>query len=456
METGYRSASPLMIRTLESEMDLQLAKINPQYATQLAGIEAQLAKYMNGGTGLNHAVENAIYERSKSKVNAETIRVQGDALKAAARRGFTLPDGALMSAMQQARQAGADNNAKASVEIAVMQAEIEQKNLQFAVSTSADLRKAAMNAALSYHQSLVSINGQAIQYSQAVVDALVKTFDAEVRAFTAKLEGYKADASVFEALIRASLSDVEVYKAKIEGEMAKVQVDIAKVNAYKAQVDAHGSAVAAYGKNVEAIVQLANVERLKLDVFRANVDAYAAEVQGKTAEWQAYSAAWNGEEAKVKAYLAESQTYAAQVEGYRARVQAEVARIQAMAGTNQASLNAFTAQVQAFGAQAQANASVVAAEINAQGALVNAYQVGSQAAIAVASQAAEQYKTVAQVELGKAQLNGTLAIEQGKMNISLAHQNAQIALSTGQVYAGMASAALAGVNTLATSVLEAQ
>ena len=58
--------------------------------------------------------------------------------------------------------------------------------------------------------------------------------------------------------------------------------------------------------------------------------------------------------------------------------------------------------------------------------------------------------------LGMAADNLMLAIEQAKLNVQLSQGNAQIALSTGQVYAGMASAALAGVNTLATSVLEAQ
>ncbi|MCU9611831.1 hypothetical protein OEK97_28405, partial [Escherichia coli] len=77
-----------------------------------------------------------------------------------AARGFTLPTGALTSALQQARQAGADNNAQAARDIVVLQAELEQKNLQFAITTSAGLRTMIVNASAAYMQHVVSIFSQ--------------------------------------------------------------------------------------------------------------------------------------------------------------------------------------------------------------------------------------------------------------------------------------------------------
>ena len=135
-QNAYASAAPSTITMVNGYVDAMLAKYNPQYAAQMAAIEAQLTKYLAGGTGLNVAVENAIYERARTKNSAEANRVRDTAYVEAAARGFTIPSGALMSAMQQARQAGADNNAQATREIVVMQAEMEQRNLQFAVTTS--------------------------------------------------------------------------------------------------------------------------------------------------------------------------------------------------------------------------------------------------------------------------------------------------------------------------------
>lgn len=454
---AFETASSMMYDAVQTRTDAYLRSINPQFATALSTMEAKIAAYTSGGnTGLLPEIENAIYERSKSKTDAETQRVQAEALRTAARRGFTLPDGALMSALQQARQAGADNNAKAAVEIAVMQAEMNQKNIQFALTLSADVRKTMVNAALSYHQNLISLNGAALQYSQNIVNALMQKFNAEVQVFQVKLEQYKADADVFRTLTEASMNEVKIYEAEINALQAMVSVDSAKVQMYRSQIEAHQAAVVTYSKNVEAIVQVASLERLKLDLFQAEVQAYSAEVQAKGSEWQAYSAAWAGEEAKVKAFLSEAQVYSAQVEGYRARVQAESSRIQALATSNQAELGSYTAQVQAYGEEARANAAVIAAEISTQGALINAYQVESQAAIAQASAEAERFKALGQVRIAEAQLNMQSAIEQSRLNVTLSQNNAQIALSAGQVYAGMASAALSGVNTLASAVLEGQ
>lgn len=453
LEQQYRTASPLMIRTLEGEVDAFLAKINPEYSTQLSRLERKIEEFASGATetGFTPAVEDAIYARSTAKQTAETQRVQAEALTVAARRGFTLPTGALMSAMQQARQAGADNNAAAACEIVVMQAEMQQKNMQFALSLSADLRKATVSAGLSYHQSLVSLNGQAIQFAQGVVDALVKTYDLAVQTFRAKLDGYKADAEVFQTLTQASLAEVELYKARIDGEKAKVDVDQARVQAYKVQVEAHQAAVETYGKNVQAIVSLAQLERVKIDAFQAEVQAFAAQVQASGQEWQAYSAAWNGEESKVKAYLAQAQVYAAQVDGYRAAIAAKTAEVQAISASNQSNLGAFQAEVQAFGAQAQANASVVGAQINAQDSLVKAYQVTSQAAIAAASAAAEKYRAESQVAIENGRLKSTAVIEEAKVLVASTQGAANVALGVGQAYAGMAQAALSGVTTLVKS-----
>ncbi len=107
---AYRAAAPEFITMVNGHVDAQLLKINPQYHAQLARVEGQITTYLNGGTGLNSAVENAIYERARSKNNSEALRVRDQALADTAARGFTIPTGALLSATQQARQAGANNN----------------------------------------------------------------------------------------------------------------------------------------------------------------------------------------------------------------------------------------------------------------------------------------------------------------------------------------------------------
>lgn len=453
MTSTYREISPVMIRALEGEVDAFIDKINPEYRGQLSRLEAKLQEYIDQprGTGLSPAVEDAIYERMRGKGAAEARRVRDDAATSAARMGFTLPSGALMSAQQTARQEAANNNAKAAVDIAVMQAEMQQKNLQFAITASADLRKVALSSAVAYHGNLISLNGQSVQYAIGVADAIVKTYNLVVEAYRAKLDGYRADVAVFEVLIRASMNEIEIYKAEIDALSALVSVDTNQVQRYRAQIDAHQSAVETYAKQVDAVVAVAGLERLKLDVFRSEVDAYVAEVGGKTAEWQAYSAAWGGEESKVKTYLARSQAYASEVDGYRARITAESSKIEAISRQNQAVLGSYTAEVGAYAAEARANVDFVTAQIRTNESLLQGYQIANQALIAQAGAASEQYRALSQVAVASASMRSTETIESARLLSSTLESRAKIAVSAGGVYAGMAQAALSGMNTLVSA-----
>lgn len=449
-EGAYRGASQMMQSALQGQIDAFMARINPEFNPQMARLESRLAEWTSGtaATGLAPSVEAAIYERSRSRANAEARRVQGEAWTVAARNGFTMPTGALLAAQQSARQAAADTNAAGSREIVAMQAELEQKNIQFALTLSADLRKSVLSMSIGYHGNLVQINGQAIDYARSLTDALVRLFGMAVEAFKTKLDLYRADVSVFESLIRASLADVELYKAEIEAERSKLQIDESNVRLYQAQIDAQTSAVTAWAKRVDGIVAVAGLEKLKLEAFRAQVDAFQAETQAKGEEWRAYSAAWSGEEAKVKAGLATAQVYQAQIDAARANLAAQQTKISAQAEAVRAQLGIYTADTQVFSEIVRADAIRVQSTLAAQDSLVKAYQVGSQAQIAQANVQAEQFRAQAQVALGLCETKTRVIIEEARLLVQSMSNAASVALSAGQSYAQMAEASLAGMNTL--------
>lgn len=450
--SAWTSASASFTALASSQVDAFMLKANPQYASQLNALENKLAEFISGQTetGMSPDVEQAIYARSQSKQDAESKRVADEAISRAARMGFTMPSGALMGSMQKARQAAADNNAAAAREIVVMKSELQQKNLQFAMTTSAQLRQTMVNAWLSYHSNVIQLNGQATQYAQGVADALVKTYGMAVDAFRARLDAYRADASVYESMVRASLAQIEIFKARIEGEMAKVKVNEAQVQVYKAQVDAHASAVQAYRANVDAIATIATLEKSKLEAFEVQVRAYTAQVEAYRSEWQAYSAAWNGEEAKVNAEIAKVRVYQAQSEGFKAHVSAEGIKADSTAKTNDTNLRAYEAEVRAWAEQVRAYAAKVTARIDAQKSLVGAYQVGSQAALGQANAVSERYRALASTRQAQSELESRNLLETAKIRLSAMDASADTSISAAQVLRGLAESTMAGINTLVT------
>lgn len=447
-DNAWRSISPSMQAAIGADVDAFIAKYNPRYHSQMEALEKRLAAMVQGGTGLRPDVEDAIYERARAKNGAEARRVQDQAWDSAARRGFTLPTGALMAAQLAARQGAADNNAAASREIVVIAAELEQKNIQFAITTSAGLRQTILNAAVQMHGNLIQLNGQAIQYANAVVDAMVKVYELEVERFKVRLEQYRVDAQVFETLIRSSLADIELYKAQIDAERAKLQVDDSRVRLFQAQIDAHKAAVETWGKQVDGIVAMAQLERMKIDLFKAKVDAFQAEAGANADQWRAYSAAWGGEETKVRAQLGKVQVHQARIEGAKAQIAAGSAQVDAQAKVVQAKLSAFETESRAFGEQVRADVAIVQGKLGVQDSLIKAYQVGSQAAVAKASVGIESIRAQNQLKIAEFSAQTQAVMEEARLLVQSMSNYGRIAHGIGQTYASMAGAALAGMNTL--------
>jgi len=434
----------------ESQMDGFLAKINPSYSAQMAAIETQLSRYLVGGTGLSTEVEDAIYARAQAKNDVEAKRVQDAAFADNAARGFTLPSGVMVSAMARARQDAANNNAKAANEIAIAQAEMEQKNLQFAVTTSSELRKSAVASMLSFFQSSVSLSGMALDYAKSILGAVVQTYDTQVKSFTLKLEAYKTAASIYETKLRAATQAVEMYKAQIQVMETMTNIDQSKVDMYKAQIGAKQALGDLYKTQVETVVSQASLEKLKIDLFQSQVQTYAAQVQAKSAEWQGYQARLSGEESKVKAYAAQVDAYNGEVGAFKAKTEGITEQIKAQTARNNAVIQEYTARVNAYETDVKAKAAVASANIDGQRQVLTGYQAQVSFAVAQANLAVEAYK--ANVDATALNAKTNMDMQVANVNSGLGQMKAltDIHGEILKVYSGPASAAAAGMNSLAS------
>ena len=453
LETSYRGAHPMFVSALQGQMDAMLTTYNPQYHSQLARIEAQLQTYLDGGTGLNQVVEEAIYERSRQRQSAEARRAADAAWQETASRGFTVPGGAVFAGLRLSRQAAADNNATASREIVVQAFEAEQRNLQFAVTTSAGLRQSMLGAALSYHGALVTINGQAIEYARSVVSSLVEVYNLNVRTFEARLNAYQAETAVYDARLKAALSYIDLYRAEIDGLQAMVQVDQARVALYRGRIDALQSLATVYKSRVEAIVEQASLEKLKLDLFKTKVEARVAQVQEKRAQYDAYGAAIQGEESKVRIYTAQVGAFGQQISGYKATIdsQSEVVRAQAL--TNQARTDQVKAVTDIYRTIAQVRGDKARTEIQLQQQQLNSFDIQNRATIATAELGATIYRTISDVVLENAKLEVETLLKNADLNLGRTKTVGELGVASAQVYQGMAGAALSGMNTLVSQSL---
>lgn len=444
------SASPTMIAMMDGYVDAMLTKFNPQFASQMAAIEAQLTKYLQGGTGINADVESQIYERSRSKQDAEARRVRDGAAREFADRGFPMPPGAMLGVIQAARQGGADNNAQSARDIVVMQAEMEQKNLQFAVTMSADLRKTLLNTAIAYQQNLTTINGQALTYAKLIADSLVEAYNTAVKAFGIKLDAYKAEAVVYETRLKAAMAGMELYKSEIQALEALTNVDRARVDVYRARIESLSSLANVYRAQIDAVQGRVGLEKLKLEVFQGQVQAYSALVQAKNSEWQGYSAAVEGQTATAKMYESQVQAFNGQVSAFKATVEAKSEAAKAAATTNMARASQYKALLDGYQTVVSARGEKARTQLENQRQTVLAFTAKVNADVANAQVQQGYYKTVSEIAIANAGNN--LRAQMGGIDSQKNYLEtiARLGTSNAEILGRLASSTMAGMTTLAS------
>lgn len=374
----------------------------------------EIERLLGGGTGILPAAENAIYERARAKNRAEAQRLRDNLYADVAGRGFTMPNGALLSGLQSARQAEFDANNTTNNEIIIKQADLEQKNAEFGLQSALTLRTAILQLSGVYTQAMIGVTSQAVDYAKAMLQSAIEVYNAGVRCYEVKLEGYKVEASIYDTRLRAALSAYELFKAQVEAYASQQNAERMKVDVYRAQLDSIGVLAGVYAKQVDAVVQQASLEKLKIEMYAADIQAYSAMVGAKSSEYQGYTAEVQAEISKIGVYGEQVKAFGAQVDSYRAGIDAKKAEMDFKTADARTQLEINNARIQAYrsGVDVQIETNKAIAAINAAKADVFRTDVGAQEAmlradLATIEQKAEMWKLDLQAQMSTLQVAAT-------------------------------------------------
>lgn len=449
LERSHGGASASMMAVLDGQAEALLTRYCPGYHQGMASMEARLAELMKGGSGFRSDAERAVMERAKDRDLGEYRRVRDSAWADAADRGHKMPTGALLSAQFKARQAAADNIARANADLVARQAELEQQNLQFTISTSLNLRQSMLSAMLSYHGNLVQINGQALEHAKAVVGMVIETYNIAVKAYEVRQEAWRAKVALHEVQIKAALSAIELYKAEIDALQAQTQVDLAKVNVYRARVETLQTLAGVYRSRIDSIISRAGLEKLKLDLFQSRVQVRVAQVQAKANEWAGYRAALDGEDMKVRLYSSQIQGDAQAVAAWRGKIEGQSEAVRAAAITNDSMARMFEVKLREYGQTVSARSELARTQIEGDRHKLLTYQARVTAAVSQAQTSATIYRAKADVSTSYADARmRAISIQQSSMHNYQATV-ATLATANANVHSQLAGQTLSGLSALA-------
>lgn len=312
------------------------------YASEL--LDAQKAKLLdaleNGSYGIESADELALWERARDREMENALGATEDIFRSTASRGFPIPPGSAVVALQRAQQELQDKMSEVSRDIALKRAELYHDTWKFTITEV----RALEQILTSMH---MSIQERALNAAKVSIDVAIAVYDAQLRRYNARLDAYRTEAQVFEAKIRAALAQVEIFRTTMEGKRLEVEVQRQTVELYRAQLNGVEALISIYRTQMEAASVRAGIERTRIDAFRSLIDAFTAQVQSKVAQFGMYEAQIRGEQAKVQAFEAEVRAYVAQVEGLKAKSDISLGNLRAETEQARAKTDIYRADLSA-------------------------------------------------------------------------------------------------------------
>lgn len=316
----------------------------------LQAVTSEIRRRIAGGTGLAPEVEQAIWDRARSREAATAEAAIADVTKNAEARGFMLPTGAFHAQLREAQKTLQGKTAELSRDIAIKQAELEQANVKHAIESGISMETRLI-------EYVNNIEQRTFDAAKFAAQNAIEIYNAQVGLFRALLEKYNTIASVYRALIDGEKAKVDVYRAEIDAERAKVDINRVLIEEMRAEIDIRNAIIGEYRAEIDAAQSLLSFEKLKIDSFAARIQAYTAEI--------------NTETVKVEVFKAQTETNAVKAQIYQSGVSAYATALQANASAAQAKASIFDSEVRAFSSRVQAYQARVGAEAEKVRALVS-------------------------------------------------------------------------------------
>lgn len=409
----------------------------PEYASALLdALKGKITARLAGGTGLDPAVEQAIWDRARSRETQTALANEAEILRQSEAFGFSLPSGTMAAQLRDAQQDHYNKLSTLSRDVAIRQAELEQENLKHAIGEGMQLEAKLID--YSYQLERLTFES-AVQYANNAI----QIYNAGVEGYKALLQGYQTYAQAYDTIIKAELSKVEVYKAQLQAEMTKAQINTAMVEQYKAAITAQMSKVDIYKAQVSAAQTLVQLEQARIGAAGEQVKAYVAQVNAETSKIEAYKAGVQAEATKVEVYKVKAQAFGAKVSAQSERAKAELGRYQALLSAKSSEWDGFRARVQAESER-----------VRALGLQSSTLLDGYKAAAAATEAKAGMHTKIWETQIKEYEAGQGIVLQTAKINndaVASANQARLDASKVGaQVYAQLTASAYSMINASAS------
>lgn len=395
------------------------------YSPMLDDLRTKIRDVLAGGTGLPPAVEQAIFDRARSREESQTSKAVQEAFDTFANRGFNMPPGMLVAQVNAAREDGQMRVSGINRDTMIEAAKWQLESLRAAIEQGI----AAENMMVQLHNNAAN---RGFEAAKAVIDGHIALYNATVSLYNARQQGFQIASQVYKTKIDAELSRIEVYKAEIEGVKVKGERNEQRVREYTARLQAVAQTVEIYKAQMQGAQTEADVTKAVIESYRSDVEAYSAKLQAEKTKFEAYESAVRGELAKAQILDIDARVFATQMQG--AGIQADIktkmvdAEVAAMNAETQrfiAELDRSKVELQLASERVQAKLGYMSADTQRFAAENEKARAEREADIRIGEQQLQANIEAAKLGMQQYQTQSQTAIEQARLHVTAMQGAAQ-------------------------------
>ncbi len=410
----------------------------------LTSVRTELLSRLQGGTGLNPVVEEAIWNRGRDREQRASLQAERTLLVERGQTGFSRPTGSQLAALSQVVQETQSKVIDLSREIMIKQAELEQENIKTSIQQTISLEDILM-------RENNNVNQRAFDTAKYLQDVAIEIFKLAVAKYNSELEAYKAFSVAYQARVQAELAKIEIFKGQIEAEKLKGDINEQNVRLYLAQIEGVKSNVEVYKTLIESISEKLKGEQLKLEVYKTDVEAYSEIAKAKSYEYSMYAEQVKGELSKTQILESQVKAFSSRIQAYAATSDVAIKKAEVDYNLQELKIKKYASDVDAFIKQVQADQAMYESAVDLYKGQVQMYlgdvsMVNSSAELALkqAENVILQNKHAADIGIENSKISLEAVI--GSYNALLEAKKA-----SGSIYSQIAASALSAINVSASA-----
>jgi hypothetical protein len=276
----------------------------------------------NGGYGVFHTDEEAIFAREVDRETAAAVAGEEELFDSFTARGFPLPTGPQVDLLKNLQQQTMNKISSINREVGIQRNALVRESRALAFGTTVSAVGALSTYRGFFYERLLKAQQFAATYA-------IQAFEASVEIYNLEITYFNAHASEFRLRLEAEIAMLEQNKVILQKADAQQNINDSEIALYSAQFQALSIEAQIYNTKVAAAKTKSDIQISKLDRYKLEYQIYAAELSAESTKVANYTAQVGANEADVRLYATETNAYGTKVEAQKAQEGIYLARFDA-------------------------------------------------------------------------------------------------------------------------------